>query len=110
MSKRKFFMYLLMVCLILVIIWAFYLYSEQLAEQRLQDCIKRLKESGFIVEERSLSSFNVNSEFKWHYFSDFRKYALQENVKIIYFDRNMHALYFLLNSTKGIEAEIFYYK
>ena len=110
MSKRKLFMYLLVACLILVIIWAFHLYSEQMAEQRLQDYIKRLKELGFTVEECPLSSFSVNSEFIWHYFGDFREYALQENVKVIYLDRNTHVLYFLINSTEGIEAEIFYYK
>ena len=103
MSKRKLFMYLLVACLILVIIWAFHLYSEQMAEQR-------LKELGFTVEECSLSSFSVNSEFIWHSFGDFREYALQENVKVIYLDRYTHVLYFLINSTEGIEAEIFYYK
>ena len=103
MSKRKLFMYLLVACLILVIIWAFHLYSEQMAEQR-------LKELGFTVEECPLSSFSVNSEFIWHSFSDFREYALQGNVKVIYLDRNTHVLYFLINSTEGIEAEIFYYK
>lgn len=88
-------------------------YSEQSkhwAEQRLQEYIGRLEDSGFNVQEYSLADFQVDAKVKIHYFGDFRSYAEQEGVNPIYFDRGIHALYFLHSPTEDwVEANIFYY-
>lgn len=101
---------LLSVCLALIIGGILYWHYEQLTEQKLEEYIKRLEGSGFTVEERSLAGFNVDSVFEWHFFGDFRSYAIQEGVGVIYLDREICALYFLHSTFEGsIEAEIFYY-
>ena len=100
-----------LVCLAIIIggIWNWY--SEQWAEQRLQDYIGRLKGLGFATEECSLADFQVDAVSRLHYFSDFRSYAEQEDIGLIYFDRRIHALYFLHSPTEGwMEANVFYYK
>ena len=84
---------------------------EQWAEQKLQDCIRRLKDEGFTTEEHSLADFDVDGVVKIHFFGDFRSFARQEDIDHIYFDRGIHALYFLRPILgDGIEANIFYYK
>jgi hypothetical protein len=84
--------------------------SERWAEQRLQEYIRRLEETGFSVEERALSDFHVNGSVRIYFFGDFRSFAEQEGVNRIYYDRGIHALYFLRPASGGIEANIFYYK
>jgi hypothetical protein len=100
-----------LVCLALIIGGFLYWHSEQLAEEKLKEYIERLKDSGFTVEERSLADFNIDSRFEWHFFGDFRSYATQEGVDVIYLDREIRALYFLHSIPEAkIQAEIFYYK
>lgn len=100
-----------LVCLAIIIGGILYWYSEQWAEQRLQEYIGRLEDSGFTTEEHSLADFQVDATVEIHYFSDFRSYAEQEGISHIYFDRAIHALYFLHSPTEDlIEATVFYYK
>lgn len=88
-----------------------YWYSEQWAEQRLQEYIGRLEDLDFTTEKHSLADFQVDVILRIHYFGDFRSYAIQEDVNHIYFDRGIHALYFLLSSAENrVEANILYYK
>jgi len=88
-----------------------YWYSEQVAEQKLQDYIRRLKDEGFTTEEHSLADFDVDDVVKHHFFGDFRSFARQEDIDHIYFDRKIHALYFLRPIREdGVEANIFRYK
>ena len=112
MTKRKLIILSLsLVCLAIIIGGILYWYSEQWAEQRLQEYIGRLEDSGFTTEERSLADFQVDAIVGIHYFSDFRSYAEQEGISHMYFDRAIHALYFLHPSTEDeTVAEIFYYK
>ncbi len=99
------------VCLAIVIGGIWYWYSEQWAEQRLQEYIGRLEDSGFTTEEHSLADFQVGAVLRIHYFGDFRSYAEQEGVSYMYFDRGIHTLYFLHSSAEDlVEANIFYYK
>ena len=111
MNRRKlliFFFFL--TCLILIIGGFLYWYSEQLAEQKLQDYIGRLRDEGFTVEEHSLSDFHVDGSVRIHFFGDFRSFAKQEDIDHIYFDRGIHGLYFLNPIEDRLEANIFYYK
>jgi hypothetical protein len=86
-------------------------YSEQWAEQRLQEYVGRLEDLDFKTEEQSLADFHVNAVAEIHYFSDFHSYAEQKDVNKVYYDRGIHALYFLHPSIEdGTVAEIFYYK
>jgi hypothetical protein len=112
LNKRRFFILSFsLICLALIIGGLFYWYSEQLAEQKLQDYIKRLEDLGFTTEEHSLADFHVDSVVGIHFFGDFRSFAQQEGINHIYFDRGTHALYFL-NPITGdrVEANVFYYK
>lgn len=95
-------------CLTLVI-GGFYWYTEQLTEQRLQDYLKRLEDLGYITEEHSLADFHVDNMVRLHFFGDFCTYSQQEGIDRIYFDREVHALYFLQFSMDGVVAIIFYY-
>ena len=112
MNKRKLFIFSF--CLICVIIMTGGLllwYSEQLAEQKLRDYIRRLKDEGFTTEEHSLADFQVEGIVEIHFFGDFRSFARQEGVNHIYFDRGIHALYFLRPMLGDrAEADVFYYK
>ena len=88
-----------------------YWYSEQRAEQKLQDYIIRLRDEGFTTEEHSLADFHVDGSVRIHFFSDFRSFAKQEEIDHIYFDRKTHALYFLRPTPEDrVEANIFHYK
>jgi hypothetical protein len=100
-----------LVCLALIVGGVLYWYSEQWAEQRLQEYVGRLEDLGFTTEEHSLADFYVDAVAEIHYFSDFHSYAEQKGVNPIYFDKGKHALYFLLSPTEDrVEANIFYYK
>jgi len=99
-----------LICLAFIIGGFLYWYSEQLAEQKLQDYIKRLEDLGFTTEEHSLADFHVDGVVGIHFFGDFRSFAQQEGIDHIYFDRGIHGLYFLNPIGDRLEANIFYYK
>lgn len=112
MNKRKLIILSFsLVCLALIAGGVLYWYSEQWAEQRLQEYIERLEDLDFTTEEHSLADFQVDAVLRIHYFSDFHSYAEQKGISHMYFDRAIHALYFLHPSIEdGTVAEIFYYK
>jgi len=100
-----------LICLVLIIGGLLYWKSEQWAEQRLQEYIERLEDEGYIIEERPLTEFHVDSIIEVHWSSDFRGIARQENVSYVYLNREMGALYFLREPPGGgTEANVFYYK
>ena len=99
-----------LICLALIIGGFLYWYSEQLAEQKLQDYIKRLEDLGFTTEEHSLADFHVDGVVGIHFFGDFRSFAQQEGIAHIYFDRGIHGLYFLNPIGDIVEAIVFYHK
>jgi len=100
-----------LVCLAIIVGGIWHWYSERWAEQRLQEYIGRLEDSGFTTEECSIADVQVDAVLRIHYFGDFRSYAEQEDIGLIYFDRGTHALYFLHSPTENwIEANVFYYK
>ena len=100
-----------LVCLAIIVGGIWHWYSERWAEQRLQEYIGRLEDSGFTTEECSIADVQVDAVLRIHYFGDFRSYAEQEDIGLIYFDRGTHALYFLHSPTEGwMEANVFYYK
>jgi len=98
------------VCIVLIIGTLWYGESERWAEQKLQDYIERLEDSGFIVQEHSLADFNVDGTVRIQFFGDFRSLAEQEGIKLIYYDTKIHSLYFLRSTGVGTEANIFYYR
>jgi hypothetical protein len=100
-----------LVCLALIVGGVLYWYSEKWAEQRLEEYIGRLEDLGFTTEEHSLADFYVDAVSRILYFSDFHSYPKQQGISHIYFDRGIHALYFLHPSTENwVEANVFYYK
>lgn len=111
MSRRKLIAVLScsLICLALVT-FGIYWYSEQGAEQRLQVYTRRLEDEDFTVEERSLEDLHGDGTVRIHFFGDFRSFAKQQGISHIYFDRGMHALYFLNPIGDRVEANIFYYK
>ena len=98
------------ICIALIVGTLWYWESERWAEQRLQDYIGRLEDSGFTVQEYSLADFHVDGTVRIQFFSDFRSFAEQKGINHIYYDRKIHALYFLRSTEVGAEANIFYYK
>jgi len=87
-----------------------YWYSENLAEEKLQDYIARLEDEGFTVEERRLADFSVDWVVPIHFFGDFRSYAKQKGISQIYLDREIRALFFLQSIGNEVEANVFYYR
>ena len=112
MNKRRLFILsFFVICIVSITVGLLYWYSEQWAEQKLQDYIRRLKDEGFTTEEHSLADFHVDGVVRIHFFGDFRSFARQEELDNIYFDRGIHALYFLRPMLgDGVEANVFYYK
>ena len=90
MNKRVAIAFSLLICLALIIggflYWQYEQWAEQKAEQKLQDYIKRLEDEGYIIEERPLAEFHVDSVLEVYWFGDFRSIARQENVSYLYID------------------------
>ena len=111
MNKRRLIILsFFLICLASIIVGFMFWYSGQLAEQKLQDYIKRLEDLGFTTEERSLADFQVDDVVTIHFFGDFRSFAKHEDIHHIYFDRGIQALYFLRPIGDRVEANVFYYK
>jgi hypothetical protein len=108
--RRLIVLSVVLIGLALIIGGLWYWQSEQWAEQKLQEYIRRLEDEGYNIEEHSLADFHVNSEVRIQFFGDFRSLAEEEGMNYVYFDRGIHALYFLRPIENGIEANIFYYK
>jgi uncharacterized membrane protein len=99
-----------LICIVIVTVGLLFWYSEQQAEQKLQDYIRRLEEEGFTIEEHSLSDVHVDGVVGIHFFGDFRSIAKQAGIDQISFDRGTHALYFVRPIIgDGVEANVFYY-
>ena len=112
MNKRRLFILSFsIVCVVIIAVGLLYWFSELVVEKKLQDYIERLEKRGYTVEEHSLSDFHVDDSVRIRKFSDFTQGASFENKEYIYFDRKIHALYFLSPiQGDGIEAIVFYYK
>jgi len=52
-KRRLFILSFSIVCVVIIAVGLLYWYSEQVAEQKLQDYIRRLKDEGFTTEEHS---------------------------------------------------------
>ena len=109
-GRRLFILSFSIVCVAIMVVGLLYWYSERLAEQKLQDYIKRLEDLGFTTEEHSLEDFHVDGVVGIHFFGDFHSFAHQEGIGRIYFDREIHGLYFLNSVGDRVEANVFYYK
>jgi hypothetical protein len=109
-KRRLFILSFSIVCVVILAVGLLYWYSEQVAEQNLQKYIRRLEDEGFATEEHSLADFDVDGVVKIHFFGDFRSFAKQDDINHIYYDRGIHALYFLHPIGDRVEAEIFRYK
>lgn len=113
LNKRGVIAFSLLICLALIIgglvCWKL-MTSWVWKKPELEWCIERLEDEGYIIEERPLTEFHVNSVLEVHWFSDFRGIAKQENVSYVYIDREMGALYFLSEPLGGgTEGNVFYY-
>ncbi|MFQ6075982.1 MAG: hypothetical protein ACE5Z5_07595 [Candidatus Bathyarchaeia archaeon] len=110
-KRRLIALYLSLICLASVIGGLSFWESEQGAESTLQEYIGRLEDSGYAIEERSLTDFHVDGIIRIHFFGDFLSFSRQEGINNVYLDKRIHALYFLRPSRDDkIEAYIFYYK
>ena len=82
----------------------------QALEKRLQGYVERLEKRGYYVEEHSLSDFHVDDLATISKFNDFTFGIDCEHIDQIYFDRKIHALYFLSSiQGDGTEAIVFHY-
>lgn len=113
MNKRKLFILSFsVVCVVIIAVGLLYWWSEQVAEQKLQECITSLKEEGdYIIEEHPFSDFHIDPDhvLKERDFTDFHQAVSISGIDHIYYDRGIHVLYFLGNG-HGIEATVFNYK
>lgn len=110
MNKRRLFtLSVSLICIITVFVGALYWYSEQRAEQKLQFYIGKL-ENRYILDEHSMSDFDIDDVEKATYWNDFTLDAEWEGVDHIYFDRKIHNLYFLKTDENGVTAHLFNYK
>ena len=109
-KRRLFILSFSIVCVVIIAVGLLYWYSEQVAEQKLQDYIGRVEDEGFTTEEHSLADFDVDYVVTIPFFGDFRSFARQEGIDHIYFDKRIHALYFLYPIGDSVEADIFRYK
>ena len=107
--RRLFILSFFIVCIVIIAVGLLYWYSEQRAEQKLQFYITKL-EKRFTVKEDSLSDFDVDNSVKEGLYNDFTLEADCEGIGHIYFDRKIHALYFLEADGDRVEAHIFNYK
>ena len=97
------------VCVSIIAVGIWYWYSEKVAEQKLEECIRKLNgEGGYIIEEHPLADFNVDHMRKERDFTDFHQDASTSGIDHIYYDKGIHVLYFLQGD--GIEATVFNYK
>ena len=110
LNRRTVLITLFFICLISVVGILLYWHSENLAEEKLQDYITRLKDDDFTVEERYLTDFNIDGVVPIHFFGDFHSFAKQEGISHIYLDREIRALFFLHSIGNEVEANVFYYR
>jgi len=110
LNRRKVLIILFFICLIAAVGILLYWHSENLAEEKLQDYITRLKDDGFTVEERYLKDFNVTGVVPINFFGDFRSFAKQEGISHVYLDREIRVLFFLHSTRNEVEANSFYYR
>lgn len=110
MSKRRLFIISFsVICVGIIAVGIGYWYSEKVAEEKLQECIRKLnREGGYIIEEHLLADFNIDHIRKEHDFTDFHQDASVSGINHIYYDKGIHVLYFLQGD--GIEATVFNYK
>ncbi len=87
--RRLFILSFFLVCIISITVGFLYWYSEQRADLKLQDYLRRLRDEGFTTEEHSLADFHVDGSVRIHFFSDFRSFAKQEDIDHIYIDRGI---------------------
>ena len=110
-KRRLFLLSSSVVCIIIITAGLLHWAYEQWAEQKLQGYIERLEKRGLYVEEQSLSYFSVDNLVTIGKFSDFAFGIDFEYIAHIYFDRRIHALYFLSSiQGDGTKAIIFHYK
>ena len=112
--RRLFVLSFSIVCVVIIAVGLLYWWSEQVAEQKLQECITSLKkERGYIIVEYPFSDFDVDPDhvLKEHDFTDFHQAVSISGIDHVYYDRERHLLYFLGDSSlRGIEATVFNYK
>ena len=111
MSKRRLvILSFSIVCAVIIAVGLLYWYSEQVADQKLQDYIRRLNREGdYIIEERPFSDFHLDHICKEWDFTDFHQAVSTSGIHHVYYDRRIHTLYFLGNG-HGIETTVFNYK
>ena len=111
MNKRRLFVLSFsIVCVVIIAVGLLYWWSEQVAEQKLQECIRSLNREGdYIIEERPFSDFHIDQICKEWDFTDFHQAVSISGIDHVYYDRGIYVLYFLGNG-HGIEATVFNYK
>jgi len=111
-KRRVFILSFSIVCVVIIGVGLLYWWSEQVAEQKLQECIRSLNSEGnYIIEERPFSDFHTDPDhvLKERDFTDFHQAVSISGIDHVYYDRGIHVLYFLGNG-HGIEATVFNYK
>ncbi len=109
--RRLFVLSFSIVCVVITAVGLLYWWSEQVAEQKLQECIRSLNREGdYVIEEHPFSDFYIEGQICKEYdFTDFHQAVSTSGIGHVYYDRGRHLLYFL-GDGHGIEATVFNYK
>ena len=110
MMNHKKMIIVCLVCVPLLLVGLFVLFSENEAERKAQEYMKTFEEMGCTVEEYTFSTSHTTGTLKLDFFSDFRNFATQNEIERIYCDHEINALYFYhpIQEYK-VEIVVFYY-
>ena len=96
MNKRKLFILSFsLICVVIIAVGLLYWCSEQVAEQKLQNYIRKLNRMACTVEERPLRDFRDDEILKCTFWNDFSMEIDYLQVDHVYYDRGRHLLYFI---------------
>ena len=111
MNRRWLFILCFSIVCVVITVEALYSYSEQVADQKLQNHIRKLNSMGCIVEERPLSDFRDDEILKDTFWNDFSLEVDYLGVDYVYYDRVRQLLYFIRPyPVNGMKVEPFSYK
>jgi hypothetical protein len=110
MMNHKKMVIVCLICVSLIVVGFVVWFSENEAERKAELYMRTFEEMGCSVEEYPFSTSHTFGTVKLAFFSDFRSFASQEEIELIYCDHEINALYFYhpIEDYK-VELVVFYY-